>query len=40
MESGACLLAVAKLKQLEPMMLEAIQANGIAVQSIRFKRSY
>ena len=32
--------AVAKLKQLEPIMLEAIQASGIAVQSIRFKRSY
>jgi hypothetical protein len=32
--------AVAKLKQLEPMMLAAIQANGIAVQSIRFKRNY
>jgi hypothetical protein len=32
--------AVAKLKQLEPMMLAAIQAGGIAVQSIRLKRSY
>ena len=32
--------AVAKLKQLEPMMLAAIQAQGIGVQSIRIKRSY
>ncbi len=32
--------AVAKLKQLEPMMLAAIQAQGIDVQSIRVKRSY
>ncbi len=32
--------AVAKLKQLEPVMLAAIQAAGVAVQSIRFKRSY
>ncbi len=32
--------AVAKLKQLEPIMLAAIQANGIQVQSIRFKRHY
>jgi hypothetical protein len=44
-EGEWCLLvsnasAVAKLKQLEPMMLAAIQDGGIAVQSIRFKRNY
>ena len=32
--------AVAKLKQLAPTMITAIQAGGIAVQSIRFKRNY
>jgi hypothetical protein len=32
--------AVAKFKQLTPMMLAIIQSNGIAVQSIRLKRSY
>jgi hypothetical protein len=32
--------AVAKLKQLEPILLAAIQAQDVDVQSIRFKRSY
>jgi hypothetical protein len=32
--------AVAKLKQLEPLMLETLRAKGFEVQSIRFKRSY
>jgi hypothetical protein len=32
--------AVAKLKQLESVMLSAIQAHGIDVKSIRIKRSY
>jgi hypothetical protein len=32
--------AVAKLKQLTPTMLAAIQAGGINIQSIRLKRSY
>lgn len=32
--------AVAKLKQLVPTMITAIQLGGISVQSIRLKRSY
>ncbi len=32
--------AVVKLKQLEPMMLAAIRADGITVESIRIKRNY
>jgi hypothetical protein len=32
--------AVAKLKQLEPMMLGALQAANLPVSSIRFKRHY
>ena len=32
--------AVAKLKQLTPIMLAAIHAKGLDVQDIRFKRSY
>ncbi len=32
--------AVAKLKQLTPIMLEVIQNEGLEVREIRFKRSY
>jgi hypothetical protein len=32
--------AVVKLKQLIPVMLAAIQAQGISVQDIRLKRNY
>jgi hypothetical protein len=44
-EGEWCLLisnasAVAKLKQLVPTMIATIQLSGIAVQSIRLKRSY
>jgi hypothetical protein len=44
-EDSWCLLvsnasAVAKLKQLIPTMLAAIQAHGMAVQDIRIKRNY
>jgi hypothetical protein len=44
-EGEWCLLinnasAVAKLKQLVPVMLTAIQPSGIRVQSIRLKRNY
>jgi hypothetical protein len=32
--------AVAKLKQLTPIMISAIRANGLDIQDIRLKRSY
>ncbi len=32
--------AVAKLKQLSPLMLSAIRSGGVDIKDIRFKRSY
>lgn len=45
MDGKWCLLvtnasAIAKLKQLQPVMLEAIRANNIEIESIHFKKSY